>query len=99
VKTALPGEPVATGAVQRSDGSIVVVAGGYLLGVQSDGSVDATFGSSGVVILPMFATCVLLQPDGKLVTGGSYYTGQVQTARFNGDGRSTPRMAMEEWPP
>lgn len=68
------------------DGRIVAVGmaaeqdGGYawlIARFDADGSLDASFGSDGVVDLPMpggaAATAVALQPDGRIVAGGERY--------------------------
>ncbi len=51
----------------------------------ANGSVDMTFGSSGVTDLPIFATAVELQSDGKIVAAGQA-SNAFAVARLNPDG-------------
>jgi len=88
-----PDESIDSLALQP-DGKILVggsVPGGFLLGrLEEDGSVDAAFGDSGRVTTPFpggiypSVSSIHLQPDGKIVVGGSYYH-QV-LARYEPDG-------------
>jgi uncharacterized delta-60 repeat protein len=93
----------ATSAVLQPDGKIVIV-GSTVPSMQSnrltdfiaarlntDGSLDNTFGSGGLVATAFgfqeddSATSVILQPNGKIVVGG--YSGNVfALARYNSDG-------------
>ena len=92
----------ATGLALQSDGKIVV-AGYYLQGpgnqdfalarYNRDGSLDATFGTSGLVTTDFggseVATGLAVQSDGKIVvvgSNGSGASGQIVLARYNGDG-------------
>lgn len=65
------------GAVQaglQSDGKIVAVAGPLLVRYNSDGSLDKTFGSRGVVTFPsnILIDSMLIQPsNGDIVVGGT----------------------------
>lgn len=60
----------------------------------SDGSLDTTFGTNGIVITPIFsgrdlANSIAVQPDGKYVVTGQASTGgfdRFATVRFNNDG-------------
>jgi uncharacterized delta-60 repeat protein/CSLREA domain-containing protein len=90
----------------QSDGKVVAVgvffppAGAFefsLARYNTDGSLDATFGSGGKVITAIgnlgygFATAVAIQPDGKIIAGGSnnFYgdgTYNFLLARYNTDG-------------
>jgi uncharacterized delta-60 repeat protein len=86
----------------QADGKIV--AAGYsgagtswsfaLARYNSDGTLDATFGTGGKVTTDFggftaIAQCVAIQADGKIVAGGRFYTGPVSDfalARYNSDG-------------
>jgi len=91
----------------QSDNKIVVAGTVYINGhgkfivmrYLSDGSVDNTFGNSGSVITVVgsvdagaAATCMVIQPDGKIVVGGAKYAvGQTTyhsfgLVRYNTDG-------------
>jgi len=83
--------------VLQTDGKVVAVGtarsdGLALARYNADGSLDATFGSGGVVITPQIGAGLrlVLQPDGKLVAGGIAWTDSVTTnfalARYNPDG-------------
>jgi uncharacterized delta-60 repeat protein len=56
----------------------------------SDGSLDSTFGSGGLVTTAFgqfsAADAVVLQPDGKIVAAGSASSGGFGLARYNSDG-------------
>jgi uncharacterized delta-60 repeat protein len=69
------GEGVAQAALQ-SDGKIVAVGNdSYLVRYNSNGSLDTTFGSQGLVVVPsgFSVQSLLIQPsDGDIVAGGSY---------------------------
>ncbi len=84
-------------SVLQGDGKIVMAGeGGTAFGISrefalarynSDGSLDATFGSGGLVYTPMggyAAAAIALQPDGRIVTGseGNGFT----LARYNPNG-------------
>src|SRR5205807_1340610 len=59
-----------------------------------DGSLDASFGTGGLVTTDFasgsdFASAVTLQPDGKIVVAGTAYTGtgsDFAVARYDADG-------------
>jgi len=94
--------PSSAGALAlQSDGKIVVVAGGgSVVRLNSDGSLDTTFGNGGMTIAPSVpsgwgfsAGPALVQPDGKILLGGTaseigYRTESFQTvlARYNANG-------------
>jgi uncharacterized delta-60 repeat protein len=63
---------------RQADGRFVFVffyAGGFtLVRLDSDGSIDAGFGSGGIVNLDFFANAVVVRPDGKIFVGGSSRT-------------------------
>jgi uncharacterized delta-60 repeat protein len=97
-----------TSIILQPDGKIL--AGGWsmdsanyddchLLRLMPDGSPDSSFGTNGVVISPLsdkgdLIRGMVLQPDGKIITSGEYYSGSsLQTfdydfmlARYNTDG-------------
>lgn len=95
-----------TGVALQSDGRIVVAgtqgqnmqmgAAQILMRFMPDGAVDSTFGMNGVVIRNLFpkpcsTTCLVIQPDGKIITGGrarfgSYYYHEGLITRYNTDG-------------
>jgi uncharacterized delta-60 repeat protein len=50
-----------------------------------DGSVDATFGSNGVVTTPFTVNKILVQSNGKIIVGGTL-NGDFALARYNADG-------------
>jgi uncharacterized delta-60 repeat protein len=81
----------------QPDGKILI--GGYsgadyaLLRYNSDGTLDATFGTGGIVITDIFAQdsirAILLQPDGKIVAAGfsgQYLAHDFSLARYNANG-------------
>jgi uncharacterized delta-60 repeat protein len=94
--------PSSAGALAlQSDGKIVVVAGGgSVVRLNSGGSLDTSFGNSGLTLPPRVLTGwgfsggpVLVQPDGKILLGGTaseigYRTEIFQTvlARYNPNG-------------
>ena len=94
--------PSSAGALAlQTDGKIVVVAGGgSVVRLNSAGSLDTSFGNGGLTTAPSVpmgwgfsAGPVLVQPDGKILLGGTaseigYRTEIFQTvlARYNADG-------------
>ena len=85
VFTPFPGGAMVTAGLLQPDGRIVAVGGGQPPGspqslvaarYNPDGSLDATFGTAGQLILPLAqefrAEDAALQSDGKLVIGGIY---------------------------
>jgi uncharacterized delta-60 repeat protein len=95
-----------TAAVQPSDSKIVVagVTPGLdfvLARYNTDGSIDTSFGSGGVVLTNVgatdFATSLAIQPDGKIVAAGytescngPSCTGSVALARYDSSGVLDP---------
>ena len=80
------GKLVIAGTSERSDGDERLMLGRF----NPDGSLDATFGSNGSVILDfpiawLGTTALLRQPDGKLVVAG-HQRGRITVARFTADG-------------
>jgi uncharacterized delta-60 repeat protein len=92
-------------AVQPTDGKIVLAGRKYastapydieaLIRLNPSGALDTTFGSGGVVLASLgadqsYATSLLIQPDGKLVTSGysadTLALGNLVLARFSPDG-------------
>jgi len=67
-----------------------------ILRFKNDGSLDSSFGTNGSVITEISFTskakAILLQPDGKIIVGGTYQTGDFANiyhlfvARYNADG-------------
>ena len=52
-----------------------------------DGTLDTGFGSGGIVVTPDgYASCVKIQPDGKIVIGGTDSNDTFTAARYNIDG-------------
>ena len=76
----------------QADGKIVV--GGYsqngnnpnpiLIRYNTDGSLDATFGNAGIVLLnyPGLISSIAIQADGKIVAGGDKRTGNNSQSNF-----------------
>jgi uncharacterized delta-60 repeat protein len=93
-------------SVQQSDGKVIIVGEGnmslssgmMLVRYNADGTLDTTFGSSGVAIAPFKtfseATSVAIAPGGKIVVGGFAVriglnegtTSTFALARFNANG-------------
>src|SRR6266536_6168109 len=82
------GFDVALGVALQADGKIVAVGGGgsgsdfALARYNADGSLDASFGSGGMVTTDFggfeAATAVAIQGDGKIVVTGSTFSGGLQ---------------------
>jgi len=97
-KTVSSSSSLARTALLQSDGKIVVAGGfaaspGHLERFATDGTVDASFGSGGVVDTPMFDPVAGLaqQPDGKILAATSLGGDQAPdrtfaVARLNADG-------------
>lgn len=97
---------IQTSFAQQSDGKIVIAGYGQtntlndalLARLNSDGSIDNSFGTSGKVIADLFNSSndiinsLLIQPDGKIVIGGSMTSTALSPrsnfvlARFNTNG-------------
>jgi uncharacterized delta-60 repeat protein len=72
---------------RQNDGKIITAGTSYLdisnhfqlMRFNADGKVDSTFGLNGVVQTPInfmsSAEAIVIQPDGKIVVGGNYQTG------------------------
>jgi uncharacterized delta-60 repeat protein len=88
---ALPFEGVSQAALQ-ADGKIVAVGNNlYVVRYNANGSIDTTFGSQGLVVVPSgFSTgSLLIQPsNGDILVGGSYNS-QFALLRY------TPRGALD----
>ncbi len=96
------GNSFARGVAVQADGKIVAVGYAYngsisyfaLARYNTDGSLDTSFGSSGVAITAISnrqdqATAVALQADGKVVVAGAAYNGSISyfaLVRYNTDG-------------
>jgi uncharacterized delta-60 repeat protein len=81
-------DAASTVAVQ-ADGKIVAAGGTTLTRWTSNGSLDTTFGSAGVVVQEggWNIGSLVLQPDGKIVVaGGSPYPSDFTLTRYNSDG-------------
>lgn len=88
--------------ILQSDGKILVAGHSYgiadydfaVVRYNSDGTLDNTFGTSGIVTTPIGsgddkARSIALQSDGKIVVAGYSYTGSadaIALARYNTDG-------------
>lgn len=75
----------------QPDGKILIAgwAGGKLamLRLNPDGATDATFGSNGEVISAYGEwTCMVLQPNGRILVAGKSSDGYFQMARFSSNG-------------
>lgn len=92
-----PGDDSVGSAAIQPDGKIVVVgpvgASIFLARFNQDGSLDATFGTNGIVTTNLgytqhFANKVLVQDDGKLVVGGtvSFVGNRGILLRYNSNG-------------
>jgi len=102
-----PGGPSIRDGVIQPDGRIVFVGDGFIAGVatitvvrlEADGALDTSFGSGGVVTVPVggsgydIARAVALQPDGRILvaggvdaTPGSLTTGDAVVLRLLADG-------------
>lgn len=80
------GKLVVAGITNNASTSYDIFVARYL----SDGSLDTSFGSNGVVVTALsssgdYAESLLLQPDGKLVVAG-YTNGTGMLVRYNSDG-------------
>jgi uncharacterized delta-60 repeat protein len=82
------------GIALQPDGKIVIAGTGHGNGspnfaavrLNTDGSLDSTFGSDGVVTVPIggaaIANAVVVQPDGRIVLGGTAYTTDTNSNHF-----------------
>jgi uncharacterized delta-60 repeat protein len=70
----------------QPDGKIVAAGRVYVARYTPDGRLDSSFGSGGTVYsLPGYVWDVLVQPDGKIIVGGSNRDG-LAVARYDPDG-------------
>ena len=79
----------ALAVILQGDGKIVVAGIPNLVRYNSNGTLDTSFGSGGRVITPgVTASAVVLQSNGKIVTGGTTTGGQgdFSVVRYNADG-------------
>lgn len=97
IVTDLGGSDIAYGVVLQEDNKIVlggttVISGDEIFSLaryNADGSLDTTFGTGGKVVIPFMddneARGLLIQPDGKLVLGGTHgsYPYDFAIARYN----------------
>ncbi|MEI7492519.1 MAG: hypothetical protein WCK92_14055 [Bacteroidota bacterium] len=95
-------EDIASAIVLQGDGKIVVAGSSFngesfdfaLVRYTTQGKPDASFGKGGIVVTSLGngddkVSDLLIQPDGKLVAGGSSFNGQSDDfalARYNHDG-------------
>jgi uncharacterized delta-60 repeat protein len=86
------GQIVAAGLANNGSQNAITIAR-----YDADGSLDAGFGSSGIVTTPVGsaagARSLVLQPDGKIVAVGGAYngdSGEFALARYNADGSLDP---------
>jgi uncharacterized delta-60 repeat protein len=90
--TASPGADKAVGIALQADGKIVVAGSCVAFSIRSfcitrllaDGTLDATFGNNGVVNQVVGAgdadpRALVIQPDGKIIVGGSCFDGTFNT--------------------
>jgi uncharacterized delta-60 repeat protein len=79
----------------QADGKLIVAAGPLISRINSDGTLDKTFGQGGAVTvpLPLFPdqiNSLAIQPDGKLLVAANGYAGVNEFAlyivRYNADG-------------
>ena len=75
----------------QSDGKIVVVGSSQVVRYNSDGTLDATFGTNGIVTNSGIdgGMDLVIQPDGKIVVVGFYADGEgtgFHVSRFNSNG-------------
>lgn len=81
---------IARATVVQSDGRVIVAGGTTIARYESDGSLDASFGSAGRVLFPHDVRAVTVQADGKVVVaGGTDLESSVDLliSRFNSDGQ------------
>ena len=104
IVTDFGGNDAAFAAAIQSDGKIVLAGSSYQTGAQkfalarynSDGSLDAAFGSNGKVITDLGGVddagyAIVIQPDGKIIAAGYSYNNATTSydfalARYNTDG-------------
>ncbi|MBI5842518.1 MAG: cadherin domain-containing protein [Chloroflexi bacterium] len=104
IVTDFGGNDAAFAAAIQSDGKIVLAGSSYQSGTQkfalarynSDGSLDATFGSNGKVMTDIGGAddsgyAIVIQPDGKIIAAGYSYNSTTTSydfalARYNSDG-------------
>ncbi len=99
VTTDFGGSDAASAVAIQTDGRIVAAgrsgSGDFALARYNvDGSLDPTFGSSGMVMTDFggsdAASAVAIQPDGRIVTAGRSGSGDFALARYNADGSLDP---------
>jgi uncharacterized delta-60 repeat protein len=76
-------------AIQPLDRKIVVASGTSLTRLYPNGSVDTNFGNGGSSVGLIGVEDLVLQPDGKIVVGGSLPAG-FAVARYKADGSPDP---------
>lgn len=108
VTTDFPGlAAVASAVIAQPDGKILVAGGAFPLFVfagnfelaryNADGSLDAGFGNGGIVTTHFghgsYASALALQPDGKIIAGGTVYVD------FSSDDSSNTDFALARYNP
>ena len=96
--SAWPGTDEGRGVAIQPDGKFVVVGRGgddsFLLRVNADGSLDTSFGSSGIIVIPNYSySSVVIQSDGKIVVGGAAII-DVAVARYDDTGVLDPTFGV-----
>jgi uncharacterized delta-60 repeat protein len=99
---------IASALVLQPDGKLIAAGGASSGGgvdfavvrYAPDGSMDGSFGTAGIVTLPVGGCCfpqmrLVLQPDGKLLTAGSIGAGTL--IRLNGDGSLDGTFGSGGW--
>jgi uncharacterized delta-60 repeat protein len=85
-----PGGLLATSVAVQGDGRILLCRDATLTRYNADGTPDAGFGNGGVANFEMGSgERLFLQPDGRIVVGGTYYNGldlDIVISRYNADG-------------
>jgi uncharacterized delta-60 repeat protein len=83
----------------QTDGKIVVVGGVELARFNKDGSLDTSFGQRGrIPDLKIGANAVLVQPDGKIVAGGTGYKVYDESNGFKSPGFALVRYNSDGSP-
>jgi uncharacterized delta-60 repeat protein len=80
-----------------SGSGVVLKRDSWLMRLNTNGSTDFSFGNSGSLQSPFTISKLLIQPDGKIISGGNFNeagaNGHFLLARYNPDGRFDPTFA------
>lgn len=97
----------ATSVLLQSDGKIILsglsnFSNFAMARLDSNGIVDSSFGENGLVVTEILSddrsTASVLQPDGKIILGGTDYTTNFALARYNNDIQNkTPIARIKKW--